>query len=288
MKLAGERPISLATTMLNPIPRKAALLAFAAVTAVACRDLTAPLPRGATPLQAQPPYAFWWQMTESCSGRTGDFSTIRWFVVPGADSFEVSGKHYNGYWYGNNSIVIASRHVLDGQLVRHEMLHALTGGPHSRQFLDACGGVVACQDECLTEAGGLPVLDSTTVELPVSSLRTELQMEPADPSLSTDGGWVALSVMVHTPQDADVRALLTAIPGDPSFSATFGYDIASCHPTCTSVKGTYSFMPATLYDFTLGATRRYVFDVQLPPGTYSARGVFNVDSTAAATFSVGP
>lgn len=255
---------------------------------MACRDLTAPFPSGATPIPAQPPYALWWQMTETCSGKSADFSTIRWFVVPHADSFEVHGKHYNGYWYDDNSIVIAAKHLLDGQLVRHEMLHALTGGGHSRQFLDACGGVVACEGDCLTEAGGLPALDSTAVALPASSLRTELQIDPANPSLSTDSGWVALSVIVHTPQDASVRALLTPIPGDPSFSATFGYVVTSCHPTCRSAKDSYSFVPATLYDFTIGATRRYVFDVQLPPGIYSARGVFNVDSTSGTTFTVAP
>ena len=274
--------------MSNRFAGKAVLLAPAAIAAVACWDLTAPLPRGATPIQAQPPYALWWQITETCSGKSRNFSTIRWFAVPNTDSFEIHGKHYNGYWYDDNSIVIAAKHLLDGQLVRHEMLHALTGGGHSRQFLDACGGVVACEGECLTEAGGLPALDSTAAAEPVSSLRTELQIKPANPSLSTDSGWVTLSVIVHTPQDANMRALLTPIPGDASFSATFGYDIASCHPTCKSLTAPYFFVPGTLYDFTLGTTRKYVFDVQLRPGVYSARGMFNVDSTAAATFTVGP
>jgi len=227
-------------------------------------------------------------MTEACSGRQGDFSAIHWFVVPNATTFEVRGEQYSGYWFGDNSIVIASRQLLSGQLVRHEMLHALIGPGHSRAFLDACGGVVACEEECLTEAGGLPVLDSTASAAPVSTLQTELQVQPANPSLSGDSGWVALSVLVHTPKEANVRATLAPIPGVPSYSATFGYDVASCQSTCTGSMGSYFFVAGTVYDFTRGATRRYVFDVRLAPGTHVVRGIFNVDTTVAATFIVRP
>lgn len=96
------------------------------------QDITTPMPPGAIRIQAPRPYAFWWQMTEACSGRTGDIADIRWFVVPNADSFAVHGKQYNGYWFENNSIVIASTHRLVGQLVRHEMLHALLARDEER------------------------------------------------------------------------------------------------------------------------------------------------------------
>jgi hypothetical protein len=278
----------LTRTVLNRASYAAASLTLFAVGTLACHDVTAPLPPGATPIEAPRPYALWWQMTEACSGRTGDFSAIHWFVVPNATTFEVRGEQYSGYWFGNNSIVIASRQLLSGQLVRHEMLHALIGRGHSRAFLDACGGVVVCEEECLTEAGGLATLDATAVAAPATALQAELQVEPPNPSLSGDSGWVALSVVIHTPQQANVRATLTPIPGDAFFFATFGYLVLSCRAACTSTTHSYENVTGTLYDITVGATRRRVFDVQLPPGTYVARGIFNVDSTAAATFIVRP
>jgi hypothetical protein len=84
-------------------------------------------PRDA-PLAPPATYATWWQATEACSGLHGDFAAVDWYVVPGTQ-FDCPTGTCVGRWESNGRIYLAAGAVMDEQVVRHEMLHALIGRP---------------------------------------------------------------------------------------------------------------------------------------------------------------
>jgi len=115
------------------------------VSACADRFALAPLPDGAVAFGPPPIYRTWWAQVEHCSGRTGAFSRVRWFVVPGADSFIANGQRDNGLWIDHyRYIVLGEGRVNDSLVVRHEMLHDLSGSlAHPTEyFAERCGGLV--------------------------------------------------------------------------------------------------------------------------------------------------
>ena len=135
--------------------------------ALAC-DATSPaeLPSTAVPLTPPDRFAVWWRITEACSGTTGDFRSVSWYVVPNTSTFNYQGRVVNAYWLGNpDRIVLADAHRSHGPTVRHEMLHALLhrSGHARADFLTACGGVVACEGTCSAETGAY---GSPTVSAP--------------------------------------------------------------------------------------------------------------------------
>jgi len=114
------------------------LLPIALTSFAACMIGTEPLPDGSRRIAAPLVYQVWWDMTELCSGRTGQLGTVDWYVVPGVAQFEHKGRPVSGYWSSaGNRVVLAERAMTDGGLVRHEMLHALLGhSGHSRDAFD--------------------------------------------------------------------------------------------------------------------------------------------------------
>lgn len=95
---------------------------------------------------SSPFLAQWWQQAEACSGKTGDFTSIHWYIVPGVGSFSVGyGPDPSGAYYPTlNSIVLAEYVDGDGTVVRHEALHAIlhvTDHP-PEYFRDKCGPLV--------------------------------------------------------------------------------------------------------------------------------------------------
>ena len=160
----------------------------------ACHDLTDPLPTTARRFTPPSVYARWWSMTQACSGIQGSLDRIVWYLVPGAATLDVAGHRWNGYFeptYGGGRIVLAGASVMDGPLVRHEMLHALNpAGAHPRAlFLARCGGVVACEDECIRDAGPPPAPGSALRRVPAESLAVAVRVDPLQPSASIDQGW---------------------------------------------------------------------------------------------------
>jgi hypothetical protein len=257
----------------------------------ACHSPTEPrLPSGAVLMQAALPYAFWWQMTEACAGTTGELASVRWYSVPGTSTIAIDGKDYDGYWFGgSNSIVLAEDAVLDGPLVRHEMLHALVRTPrHERMdFVDNCGGVVACEGQCEAEAGKPGDPAPSTTEIPVDQLEIESVIEPSNPSMASDSGWIAISVVARNPLPDDAWALLAPVGPGSEYSATFGY-IIRCVAACEGGTGDgYTYIEGTRFGFPGNSVRRYVFDFQLSPGTYGVRVTFNSDTTDATVITVG-
>ena len=147
---------------------QAALCAFLGFLSLACSEITA-LPAGSQPFDPPESYQLWWNLTKACSGGNGNLADIRWFVVPGATTIHDGNADVNGFWSEDgNRIVLAEHSQLTGSLVRHEMLHALTRrSGHSRSdFLEKCGGTVACIEQCIRDAGPAPRPPAGTPEVP--------------------------------------------------------------------------------------------------------------------------
>lgn len=234
------------------------------------------------------PYGLWWQMAESCSGKRGLLSNIHWYYVPGATLIDVGGREYHGFWFQDRqAIVLAERSVPDGQLVRHEMLHALAGPQHSRvDFVDACGGVVACTDQCFEEAGGPEQPPVDAPHIAGSAIVTELQVDPPNPSFEADSGWIGILVTARNPLSTGAWGDLAPIEGASSFSATFGY-VVDCVPSCSEpVASAYDFVRGSTFGFASRGRQQRLFDLRLSSGSYSVRGFFNTDTAAAIVISI--
>lgn len=263
----------------------------AALLVIACAIPTEPrLPTGATLWTAPARFALWWRMTEACSGRSGDFRSVQWYIVPGVRTIEVQGEHYDGFWFGQpNRIVLAEASSVDGPLVRHEMLHALLGvDGHPRDpFLTACDGVVTCDGGCAVEAGGRALPPSDAAEISPHDVATRIEIAPREPAESLDSGAVAVTVSITNPRDEAVWIRLEPqAPGDP-FSHTFG--VAADYDEYPDRVFAYSYSWIEGARFPLGAreTRRFVWDNQLMAGRYAIRGFFNTDTAARVVLTVG-
>ena len=81
-------------------------------------------PLGASSWSPPAAYRTWWQQTEACSGKTGDFDAVQWFVVPG-EVFDCPDGSCVGRWEPGQRIYLASVYANHEMVVRHEMLHAL-------------------------------------------------------------------------------------------------------------------------------------------------------------------
>lgn len=102
-----------------------------------------PLPAGAVPLAAPAQYKEWWSRTERCAGMSGDFAAVQWYVVPGAETFTVSGQPRVGLRIqegGTIRVILAGQWSADEMVVRHEMLHAILRreGHPQEYFVDRC------------------------------------------------------------------------------------------------------------------------------------------------------
>lgn len=101
------------------------------------------LPPLAVQIAASEAYRGWFQATAACSGASGDFQAIEWYVVPGVDQFVVDGAPRVGMWQraGNRSqIVIAGNYAEHEMVVSHEILHHLLGreGHPTDLFVNRC------------------------------------------------------------------------------------------------------------------------------------------------------
>ena len=105
---------------------------------------TVPGQPDAVPMTAIPTaYWRWWADLQRCSGATGDIGAIGWFVVTGG-FVVVNDQLLDGYWSrSRNQIVLPEWRMLDSNVVRHEMLHALLQDEdHVGAFTNECRGLV--------------------------------------------------------------------------------------------------------------------------------------------------
>ena len=270
------------------------VVAFAAFAA--CQSvLDPPLPQGTRQFTPPPVFNVWWSMASECSSRTGELSDVEWFIVPGVSEFEHQGRYVSGYWSRvSNRIVLAEKAMMNGPLVRHEMLHALERNvEHPRSaFLKRCGGVVVCITSCLTEAGSPPVPRAGLARVPADSMAIDIQVNPVAPGLATDDGHFRLVVTVRNPRRDSVVVLLppsgdAAPPGSFSFTLS-GERMGLWYAERAWDAGVMTFGPGetrrAVYDFTVAAK----FDGlrALPPGSYSVRGGFGPATSAAKVFAL--
>jgi hypothetical protein len=271
------------------------LLSIAFSFSSACNATTEPLPDGSRRVSAPPVYQSWWSMTESCSGRTGPLATIDWYVVPGVAQFEHKGTFVSGYWSSRDDrVVLAERAMLDGGLVRHEMLHALLGhAEHTRDaFLERCGGAVVCLTGCLQDVGSAPVFGPTITRVSPGEMHIDVVVEPGQPQRSVDEGHFRLMVTVTNPRDDSVLVLLPSSGDAPPASFNF---LLNSGPT--GLWFTEHAWDPGVTVFAPGATRRAVFDFKLadrfdgiralPEGTYDIKGGFGPASSVTRSFIFG-
>jgi hypothetical protein len=201
------------------------ILAFGAIPILAaCADILGPrIPTAAVRIEPLPVYAEWWRMTEQCSGRTGEFRRIEWYVMPGVSGFS-SGDlaHVQGMITGNR-IVIADSSLRHGRLVRHEMLHALIGvnGHPRADFIGRCGLIVACQGPCPSEAEAPPAPD-LALSVPDSALDVTASVWPSSPSDSILGGYFRLTISARNPHNHPIVVQL-APSGDAGPPVAFRF-----------------------------------------------------------------
>lgn len=258
----------------------------------ACSLITAPLPPNAEAFAPPAVFARWWAMTEACSGTSGDMSAVRWYRVPGAQ-FVFHGQAVAGYWNSStNRIVLAADVLEEGDMVRHEMLHALLRKPvHPRaQFLGSCAALVSCQGICIKDDGAWHLPRPDYVALPPDSLNVDARAEllPREP----DGQrWFALEVRVR---NGGARAVLVAAPGDRVTPPTFGYDLRG--PAGGIGGGEIAVDSSTLF-FEPFETKKWLFEFRVSSdlgeqhvstGSYLVRGDYGRHWSPDATITISP
>ena len=235
-------------------------------------------------------------MVESCSGLQGSLSALQWYGAPGPLRNPGDGaESVNGYWSAaSNRIVLDLNDTINGEVVRHEMLHALIrkrGHPRSA-FLESCGGVVACRADCVRDAGPAPTPDASIPRVTPAELEVRSEVSPSRPSISINGGLSMFKVSARNPFPHPVVVSLPSRPGG-GLRRTFGYHIRQIGGT--GVSSEESEFDSAVTFFKAGETKRYVFDflvfeptgstpsrisglgengIALPFGTYSFSGNF--------------
>ena len=248
--------------------------------AAACHDrLTAVLPSGAERFSAPAAYRLWWQMVETCSGRSASFDRVQWYVVPGAESLSSTDGGIQGEWFTDgNRIVLAGDSQLDGSLVRHEMLHSLLGpaaANHPRdQFLGRCGGVVVCDERCVADAGPPAKLPSNTPVVSGDSIEVGAEITPIAPSGSSYDGFFAISITARNPAAHPVIVRLDDLD--------YIYRL-HIRGLSLEIDGADSPLDVGAIEFAAGETKRDVFDMRvantvtspgIPPGDLQITGAF--------------
>ena len=223
-------------------------------------------------------------MTEACSGLQGDFSRIAWFRVPGAETIPLAdGTLVNGRWDPvSNRIVLAGQSERFGDLVRHEMLHALLqAGGHTRDaFIGRCGGTVVCEALCIKDAGPPPSPDPAATMVGPSALQIAVELVPAQPSVSVNDGWFRMVVTARNPMAGPVIVQLPSSNAGPGPS--FSYDITDRQHSSGYRYDMLADVPE-VSRFAPFETKQFIFDLQIgagqtrydiPPGRYWFNGAY--------------
>lgn len=269
--------------------RIAGVGALAVVLCSACEAPTDPLPRNARRLTPPPAYGLWWQMTMSCSGLSGDLERVQWYIQPGVRSLEIPGEpdtNLGGYWISSgNRILLTEAAVDDGELVRHEMLHALLRGrgQHPKEFFRRrCGGFVSCSGACASDGGPDPQPPAGAAVIDVRELTVTTELVPPNfAGVNTENAF-AIIVSARNPRPAAIWVRLRKIP-ESDASETFG--------TTGLRYSWYDFVYGDSIAFAANETKRMAFDHKgselfFRPG--DVRGFFNVDTAPPLQFSARP
>jgi hypothetical protein len=248
-----------------------------------CDAPTASVPDGARRFAPPDVYRQWWALTQSCSGLRGNFDAISWYVVEGAATVPgPGGQRFEGvFQLGANRIVLAGAAQHSGDLVRHEMLHALLRGDgHPRQaFVARCGNVVVCAADCLSEAGAALPPDPAVALVTPSALEVTVELEPERPGAGVNGGHFIMWVVARNPTGLALRVALPP-SGDAGPSGSFGYRLEG-----DGVTSQYDMRAEApeVTRFAAGEAKRFAFDFvvgaggtryDIVPGTYRFAGAY--------------
>lgn len=259
---------------------------FLLLSLAACESPTG-LPPGAQRFTPPAVYRQWWALTETCSGLQGDFDAVQWYVVPGERTIQLDdGAVTSAAWDAKrNRILIAAgpdgRYA--GDLVRHEMLHALrqAGGHPREDFIGRCGGVVVCVTKCDAGAAAAPAPDPNAVPVEPGALEisVDVTMMPATPP-DTER-YVMLVVSAHNPSAEPWQVQLPP-SGDAGAPASFAYHLTN------TTSGTEVFYEVRadapeVTRFAPGERKIFIFDFwirsgstryDIGPGTWTFRGAY--------------
>lgn len=277
---------------LESVRRAAAMLLL---SALACTSIVDPVldPR-AVPFQPPPVYARWWSMVETCSGLQGSLSDVSWYQVPGSETVDRSGDEVAGYWaYLTNTIVLAGESMLDGLVVRHEMLHALVRqlrGHPREYFLDRCAGLVVCGPTCVADAGPAPSIDPTVPRVTSDVLKLFVSIEPSSPSSAVEGGVFAVIVSATNPNPYPI--VVTQNPD--AHNHTFFYTLLG---PGGGISGAVDALDSSTTYFAAGETKRQYFDFSIsanfgprtaPSGSYRVNAGYETRAVTLEGISIGP
>ena len=116
----------------------AALLIGACVHGTPFEPMAEGIPADAYRIEALPVYAQWFAEVQACSGRSGDFSRLRFWAVPRSSWSGPDGGIYLGMEYQGN-IYVPYDALGWPEIFKHEMLHALGyGNDHPPFPFDTC------------------------------------------------------------------------------------------------------------------------------------------------------
>ena len=243
-------------------------------------------------------YEQWWQLTEECSGLTGSFAAVSWYRVPGASDIPLGdGTLVGGKWNERtNQIVLAGNEELAGDVVRHEMLHALLRTPgHPRaEFISQCGGTVVCTQQCIKEAAPAPQPNPSAILAPPSALQIGVEVTPSAPGSGINDGNFMMVITARNPSSFPVIVQLPA-SGDAGPPVSFSYDLVGAsrgqsYDMRAEVPEDTWFAPSEekhfIFDFHIGTgDSRY----EASPGTYQFNGAYgHVWAPNAPTVVVSP
>jgi hypothetical protein len=287
----GASELSTMKTQCTSIPRRlAALLALAA-----CESPTAVrLPAGAVRFTPPSVYRQWWTLTEQCAGRQASFDNVSWYVVPDAETLPGTNG-LNGIFYGgaSNSIVLAgaSDGISAGDLVRHEMLHALlrTGGHPRDMFVGRCAGVVVCIGQCLSDGGPAPPPDPAARSVPASTLDVTVDVVPTAPGSGTWDGYFMMIVHAHNPASYPVVTQTGGFGYLLHGPASVQYDLPVDAPEETRFAAGET--KSLIFDFHIVASQRDRFGdrYDITPGTWTFNGSYGgVSAASPPTVTVLP
>lgn len=256
-------------------------LAALSLAVVVCTNVTEPvLPKDAQQFSPPPVYSTWWNMTQACSRLTGSLSAVTWYTTADVVHDISSGDVIAGYWVpGSNRVVLNNAVMMDGGIVRHEMLHALIkhGGHPRNQFLGNCAGTVDCERACATDAGPYPNPPETPLQVGTESIDISLTVNPTTPSRAVDEGRFSITVMTRNLTSHWV-SVTPASGVDPV--QTFSLDVHGANGATR--RDNRSDDPSQRI-FAPNETKKQVFDLvigdypfgnQLLPGDYVALGAF--------------
>jgi hypothetical protein len=270
-------------------------LAALSLAIAVCTNVTEPvLPKDAKLLSPPPVYSTWWNMTQACSQLTGSLSAVTWYTTDEVVHDISTGDVIAGYWVaGSNRIVLNTAVMMDGGIVRHEMLHALinhSGHPRS-QFLGKCAGTVDCERACAADAGPYPTPPETPLLVGTESIETTIVVDPATPTHAVDEGRFSITVMTHNLTSHWIT-IAPASGLDPD--VTFAVDV---HGINGATGRDQTGVDQSERIFAPDETKRHVFDLvigdypfgnQLLPGDYVVRGAFAGWWSTDKPFTINP